>query len=333
MTPPAPHLLVGVSEPSGWQAEAVVEEVDAGRAHGAMLSASALWRRDRGWREPPATLPPEPWQVDLAAELGVEPQGQRLPDVVATALDSAGFTAMRHHGGFPWVLRDYLDLACAYPWIWYSQPDLCCEPEIAADRQEVEDRVGRSAGLLGRCYRLIDAWREQGVVVEDPVPVLQGWRPDDYLLSLECINRVCILFDRPLPSFLGLGSVCRRAVGGDDGLVAVLSRLDAELPAGVRLHLFGVKSEALEAVGGWGRVASVDSMAWQSASRWSAAKARQKASEALGRPVRPGDPEWVPDDQGRKRAHLKAFIARQTTTPAQLSLVPLTHDPQALEAL
>lgn len=85
-----------------------------------MVSANAFWDAEKGcFRVPEAT--------DLS-ELDV-------------ALDSAGFTAMKlwkakgqqpgMAGIFPWSYEQYVELASLLSPSWWSQPDLCCEPEIA----------------------------------------------------------------------------------------------------------------------------------------------------------------------------------------------------------
>src|SRR3546814_10637388 len=62
---------------------------------------------------------------------------------------------------------------------------------------------------------------------------------------------------------IGVGSMCRRAVGGDDGIVSIVDALHRRLPRGIRLHLFGLKSDGAECVADLdGRVASIDSQAY-----------------------------------------------------------------------
>ncbi len=92
------------------------------------------------------------------------------------------------------------------------------------------------------------------------MPVLQGWKPDDYL---DCANRM-----GALPALIGIGSVCRRQISGPDGLGAIIEALDAALPSGVRFHLFGVKGAALAELGPCDRIASIDSMAWDFDARY-----------------------------------------------------------------
>src|SRR3546814_12249416 len=61
----------------------------------------------------------------------------------------------------------------------------------------------------------------------------------------------------------GVGAMGRRAVGGDDGIFSIVDALHRRLPRGIRLHLFGLKSDGAECVADLdGRVASIDSQAY-----------------------------------------------------------------------
>src|SRR3546814_13549260 len=65
--------------------------------------------------------------------------------------------------------------------------------------------------------------------------------------------------------------MCRRPIHGPEGLVAVVDHLDQILPRGKRLHLFGVKGEALPYLTGFAhRIASIDSQAYGVSARISA---------------------------------------------------------------
>lgn len=185
----------------------------AAQAAGAetLISAGAMWRQGRGFTP-----------IGLAAWL------------TPSALDSAGFSAMRQ-GGYRWTVAQYVEFvvtnsgdgAMVFPWAWWAAMDYCCEAEIA--------------------------------------PTLQGRLPADYLRSATELTAVCR--DGRLPGLVGVGSVCRRNLRGPDGLLAVLAALDG-LPTYVRLHLFGVKGSLLEHLGPYAdRVESVDSMAWDSRAR------------------------------------------------------------------
>lgn len=111
-----------------------------------------------------------------------------------------------------------------------------------------------------------------------PVPVLQGWTVDDYLLSLELMLKVWSRWQPWLapPQLIGLGSVCRRHLHHPEhGLYRLLEALEGRLPAGSRLHLFGVKGAALGQLDNLPWIASADSMAYDVAARRAAWSDRQ----------------------------------------------------------
>lgn len=183
-----------------------------------------------------------------------------------TCLDSAGFVAMFKYGGYRWPLADYIALAKSHPWLWWAAPDFCCEPEIAADRQEVRRRVERTADNLNLTIAMAN---DMGA--HPCMPVLQGWRPDDYL---HCADRIAKFLPN-LPPLVGLGSMCRRHMNGPTGALAIIDRLDATLPDNVQFHLFGVKGPVAIELRGHRRVASGDSCAWDAAARREATKRRK----------------------------------------------------------
>lgn len=229
----------------------------------AMVSAHAFWcRRGARFRIPNAT---DLHEVDFA-------------------LDSAGFTAMRlwkakgrqpgMAGVFPWTYAQYIELAALSGASWWSQPDLCCEPEIAGHRDEVDYRIRATATLLEGVLRVVYAWHNElakscsartvANMLPAPVPVIQGWRPDDYLRSLDLLEKVWSRWEPWLarPALIGVGSVCRRHLHHPEhGLLAVLARLETAMPSGSRLHLFGVKGPSIAHLKAHGWIASVDSMA------------------------------------------------------------------------
>lgn len=252
----------------------------------ALVSAGSLYRADRGWRTAPITA----WSV-------------------SPALDSAGFVAQACFGGYRWSVAEYVERvvtnfagadedpprwALPFPWAWWSAPDFCCEAEIAANRAEVEARMAATTEAYAETLTELQDWRDQGETgVPDPLPILQGRTPDDYVASAEALADVldrthrctCPTGDPDdcpaswhretggLPALVGVGSVCRRPLHGPEGLLAVLDALHAALPEHTRLHLFGVKTAALAHLGAWGdRVESVDSVAWDRAARWEALK-------------------------------------------------------------
>jgi hypothetical protein len=195
-------------------------------------------------------------------------------DGLDVALDSGGFVAMKRYGGYRWETRQYVDLAKRMDPAWWAQMDYCCEPEIAGNHAEVKARIERTVGHLRECRAIAS---DSGV--QAPMPVLQGWRPEDY------VNGPIYESGEAWPQLVGVGSVCRRNVNGPNGVMSVVEALDGAVPVGTRLHLFGVKTGALaELVREFpSRIASVDSMAWNVAYRWDSLKgkiARGESSKA-----------------------------------------------------
>lgn len=178
-------------------------------------------------------------------------------DGLKVHLDSGGFVAMKKYGGFRFSPEQYVTLAKDMLPYWWAQMDYCCEPEIALNRKEVFRRIEETAKNLHVCKALAD---EYGAT--QPIMVLQGWKPNDYVSGPAFEDR-----NFPWPSLVGVGSVCRRHLNGEDGLFAVINTIDRVLPKHVKLHLFGVKSQAISELNWNRRIASADSMAWALRSR------------------------------------------------------------------
>lgn len=182
------------------------------------------------------------------------------------ALDSGGFVAMKLFGGYRWTIPQYVQLAASMKPTWWAQMDFCCEPQIAASHTEVLQRISRTVKHLQECQRIAD-----GENVPPPMPVLQGWNPEDY-----CHGPIYDLAPDCWPALVGVGSVCRRSVNGTTGILSVVAALDQHLPRHTKLHLFGVKSSALSKLVTEfpNRIESADSMAWNMAARFSARDAQ-----------------------------------------------------------
>ena len=234
-----------------------------------------------------------------------------MPDAVQfegldAALDSAGFVAATLHRDYRWSVDEYLDLVAAHPWAWWASMDYCQEKEVAGDRPLRLLRIAATAFMLGRCRAEA---RRRGL--KPPMPILQGWTPDEYVTCAEWL---------PLtewPDLVGIGSVCRRQVGGSDGILAILEAVDAILPPHCKVHLFGVKSTVLELIADHPRVASVDSMAWD---------VQARAERRTGR------------DMEFRISHMEAWTTKQQdiasrARPAAAGVQTMLFDPSAFGGL
>lgn len=191
------------------------------------------------------------------------------------ALDSAGFIAHTHWGGFPWSPSQYARVAASYPWAWWAQMDCAVEPELANNQTMRTYRIHHTARLLEECIHEAGRLR-----IKKPIPVLQGWHPLDYEQSFEHADRI---YKMRWPKLVGVGSICRRQISGKDGIASIISHIHEMLPTHCGLHLFGVKSGALQLVRqiATGRNISTDSQAWGIAARQHAFKNKVSCTNEL----------------------------------------------------
>ena len=125
------------------------------------------------------------------------------------------------------------------------------------------DRISGTVRLNRRCR---PGAAERGIA-DRLMPVTQGWASEHYL---RCIDRMPFVLDAPL---VGVGSMCRRPVHGEHGILSIVDDLDRAFAGpDARLHLFGLKSEGMAAMRGYPRIASCDSEAYGMAARRSAHK-------------------------------------------------------------
>lgn len=225
-----------------------------------LISANCLsrWRKGDGWRQWSG------WRTGTLAH---------ARGLASLDLDSAGYTMMVRYRGLPWSIADYMTLAASYPFRRISSVDYCCEHEVAHDREEVLDRIARTAATNRECFaRAGDLGIRQRFM-----PVIQGREPDDYARSLDSIDAIV------LPgSVIGVGSMCRRPTHGPQGLIAVVERLTHILPIGTKAHLFGVKGDALPYLAPFARwIASIDSQGWGIAARRHALRHRISKTDRL----------------------------------------------------
>lgn len=174
-----------------------------------------------------------------------------IPADLDAALDSAGYVAAVRYGDYRWTTAQYFDLVAARKWSWYAAMDFCMEPPVAGS---LTVRIVRLEATAIGYFRCCQEAEKRNLPM--PMPVLQGWFPDDYI---RCADYLAI---QDWPNLVGIGSVCRRNVGGADGIEKIVDTLDKILPANTKMHLFGVKGGAVRELGGHHRFASVDSMAW-----------------------------------------------------------------------
>src|SRR3546814_10252515 len=114
---------------------------------------------------------------------------------------------MNPTNGFLWSPEEYIfGLGASYPWARFSSLDQCVEPEIAPNRFIVEERISKTINLNKTCQMLAN-----DVGIGDRLmPVIQGANANDYLRCFDALEGM--IGDERI---IGVGSMCRRAVGGD----------------------------------------------------------------------------------------------------------------------
>lgn len=213
--------------------------------------------------------------------------GRRIYEAVNPwALDSGGFMELDAHGRWTLTPEDYVAELKHYRDAigmlqWAAPQDWMCEGvQLARTGRTVYEHQVLTLQSVIELRRLL---RGEGVHI---IPVLQG-RDDkaleaagltaghaveDYLRHVEMYRTAGInLADEPL---VGLGSVCRRA--NTRQIVPIVTALHA---LGLKLHGFGVKTQALGLVGGL--LETADSLAWSYGAR---EDAKQRRAQGLPGP-------------------------------------------------
>lgn len=156
------------------------------------------------------------------------------------------------------------------------------------------------------------------------VPVIQGWHPTQYL---RCIERMPFVFAHPL---IGVGSMCRRHVEGEHGILRVVEELDrAFAGTATRLHLFGLKSQGMAAIHGHPLIASCDSQAYGMAARQDAYRTgRSKTDAQLAKTMA----SWYTQQRNRLDQPDYAFRPPLATPAVATSAPPNIVDARISEA-
>ena len=173
------------------------------------------------------------------------------------SLDSGGFSELSLRGKWTITPRQYVAEVLRFSqeignMKWAAAQDWMCEPAILKQTGlTILEHQSRTV-----CNYL--TLRE--MAPEIPwVPVLQGWRHNDYFNHIGMYDKAGVDLDK-LP-LVGLGSVCRRQHTGE--IEWLIRQIVTDY--GLRLHGFGFKILGLERVAD--ALSSADSMAWSMAAR------------------------------------------------------------------
>lgn len=155
---------------------------------------------------------------------------------------------------------------------YYALRDWPCEPDV---REALDLSVDELLDLTVRDHRRTLELAEEAGIEAEPVAVLQGWEPEDYL---ECLDR---FFEAGLVTdHIGIGSICRRAPL--DEIVEVVAKIRQALPDRCSIHGFGVKKNVFEDDSALFSFDSADSTAWENTIYYDATTNRDQAGPPSG---------------------------------------------------
>jgi hypothetical protein len=167
-------------------------------------------------------------------------------------MDSGAFTTLAVHGGYPASIKHYA--AAIRRWRDCGQllaavtQDYMCEPFMLA---KTGLTVAQSQRLTLERFDALQA-ADTGVYI---LPVLQGYRPHEYVAHLEQYGPRLAL-----GAWVGVGTLCKR--NGHPGQIrTILCAIHAVRPD-LRLHGFSLKITALTDATIRDHLWSADSMAW-----------------------------------------------------------------------
>lgn len=183
--------------------------------------------------------------------------GKRWPRALTTwALDSGGFSEIKANGRWTITAAAYAaEVRRCKEEIgglqWAAIQDWMCESKML-------DKTGLSVSvhqaLTTKSYLDLSS-----IASDLPwIPILQGFKPDDYLRHIDSYTRAGI--DLKAAPVVGVGSVCRRQAGKE--AAEIMRRLSSE---GLRLHGFGFKLQGVQRAHQY--MISSDSLAWSRGSR------------------------------------------------------------------
>lgn len=173
-------------------------------------------------------------------------------------MDSGAFSTILTNGGYPNSVEDYAAqikrwAGCGNLLAAVAQ-DYMCEPAML---QITGLTIAEHQRLTIERYDALAACDTGGIYI---MPVLQGYRPEDYQAHLATYG------DRlALGAWVGVGSVCKRN-GKISVIEAVLLAIKKVRPD-LRLHGFGLKTTALSSGLVQKLLHTADSMAWSFAAR------------------------------------------------------------------
>jgi hypothetical protein len=200
-------------------------------------------------------------------------------------IDSQAFKTLELRGDYPHSPRAYAeqvhrvaDAGLAGEIIAVSQ-DYMCEDYIFQQRYKLTGRrytIADHQRLTIERYEAIRAVLRPNIYL---MPVLQGYRPDEYVRHLDMYGDLL-----PRGAWVGVGSVCKR--NADPGAIRDVLYAIKKARSDLRTHGFGLKRSAIAHPVVRSLLYSADSVAWSFAARKQGRNANDwREAERFGRQV------------------------------------------------
>jgi queuine/archaeosine tRNA-ribosyltransferase len=173
-------------------------------------------------------------------------------------IDSGGYSFMKGKGEYTTTNSEYLHFIEDHQPEIFALRDYPCEPEVLDEHgRTVRDHQRRTTKRHRDLLDHLDNCEVDG----QPLAVLQGWEPDDYLRHLDALRDAGCLTE-----YVGIGSVCRR--NREAEIREVILSVREALPQKYDLHAFGVKGSVLQFADVRAGLASADSQSYEMQAQW-----------------------------------------------------------------
>ena len=172
-------------------------------------------------------------------------------------VDSGGFQFFTRFNEYPYDINKYLfDISIYLNHVrHFASMDYPCKPEIVKKRDSsVDEHVQKTVELAVRMH---EKMRTHPHLRSRFVPVIQGWRLDDYLHCCELYENIGMTAEY---DYFALGSLCRRH--REKEICRIVRAVKRKLGKDIRLHAFGTKISVLQHKSFLSSVYSADTSAW-----------------------------------------------------------------------
>lgn len=188
---------------------------------------------------------------------------RKIPEHTNFFLDSGGFTLLARWHDYPFTVEQYVELIKNMTPTYAAVMDYPCEPELRVAKGPLYTRIHdlsvreRIKATLENSRMLMDH-HSYPFKPTELLPVIQGWKIDDYLECLRSMSREGLI-----TPYMAVGSCCRRGSVQDlKRLIISIRQTVNKIDKDIRLHFFGVKINVLKDAAVWDAVYSCDTAAW-----------------------------------------------------------------------